>query len=203
MKALARKRGKVGRPKKQDVAREPNGRPQRVDGVTVLSNLELEAATWKRRRENPSLTPDEARKQEHGSVIARWLLQSQQARKRNPDAAHQNAFTQAHYDTAVRFDQLRRDWLACIEAKRMRSSSEFGGVGGHPGDPFIVEIAKRDLVVERDFKLARRKILEAGPLCMMAIETIVVENQEAETMRGDLRQALNALGILWRLQAAA
>lgn len=205
MKALARKRRKGGRPKIADVDREPNGRVQRVsiDGE-YISKLELEAITWRRRQIDPSLTPEEARKQEHGSVIAAWLERSNKARKARPNEPHPNAFTQLHYDTALRYGELHQKWLIAIDAGRVRSSSEFGGIKGHAPDPFISSAAKRDAKTIADFKAARRAILECGsPLGMMAIETIVLENQDADGMRGDLRQALNALARIWGLQAAA
>lgn len=194
-----------GRPKMQGIDREPNGRAQRVtiNGETY-SKLEIEAMTWKRRQNDPSLSPEEARKQEYGSVIAAWLDRANKMRKARPDHAHPNAFTQMHYDTAQRFAELRSRWLAAIDAGRVRSSSEFGGVGGHAPDPFIREIARREMAAIDEFKAARRAILECGsPLGMMAIETIVIDNQDAESMRGDLRQALNALARLWRMEAAA
>ena len=210
------KRG--GRRKKLNVAREPSGRIQRVTiGTESISILELEAITWKRRQRlrtdehgnlrvdtNPDISPVEARKQEYGSVISAWLDKSNKAMKRNPGCPHPNAFTQMHYDTAQRFAEIRQRWLAAIDAGRVRSSSEFGGVGGHAPDPFIPSISQAEAKAIADFKAARRAILECGsPLGMMAIETIVIENQDAEDMRGDLRQALNSLARLWKLQAAA
>jgi len=204
MKALSRKRRKGGRPKKADVDRTPSGQISRAEDAQVMTNLEMEAATWKRRKIFPDLTPEEARKQEHGSVIARWLLESQIARKRRPELPHPNAFTQLHYDTAQRFDMLHKRWLAAIGAKQMRSSSEFGQVGGHPGDPFMQEVATREAKVIAEFKAARHAILQCGtPLGMMAIESIVLENQPSDNLRGDLRQALNSLSVLWRMQSAA
>lgn len=213
MKALARKRGKVGRPKKLDTAREPNGRPQRVDGETCLTNLEMEVATWKRRQRvdafgrvftDPNLTPLEARMPEHGSVIAAWLERWKRMNTHSPDGAHPIMFTQLHYDSALRYHELHARWLVAIGATNMRSSSEFGGVKSHPGDPFMEHAAKRDAKTIADFRTARRAVLECGsPLGMMALETIVIENQPADGMMGDLRMALNKLATLWRLQAAA
>jgi len=169
-----------------------------------MTNLELEAATWKRRQADPTLSPDEARKPEHGSVIASWLERWKRLQRRNPDAAHPIMFTQIHYDTALRYHELHARWLSAIGATGVRSSSEFGGIKSHPGDPFMEQAARRDAKTIDDFKAARRAILECGsPLGMMAVETIVLENQPADAMMGDLRMALNKLATLWRLQVAA
>lgn len=201
-KAEARRRRKSGRYKKP-VEREPNGRAQRVEGETLLTNLEIAEATWKRRQMNPGLSPEEARKQLYGSVIHMWLAESNASRKRAPDKTHPNNFTQLHCDTAESYAALHARWLSAIDAKRMRSSSEFGGVGGHPPDPFITEIARREEKTIEAFKAARKAILASGPLGMMAIETIVIENQPAVGMMGDLRQALNALAAIMKYQNAA
>lgn len=214
MKALSRKRRKGGRPKRQDVDRTPSGQISRAGDAKVLTHMEMEAATWKRRQRiakdgsvftDPHLTPAEARKQEHGSVIARWLLDSELFvkmhghKKPNP-----NEFTRLQHDTAQRFAKLHACYMSAIDAKRMRSSSEFGGVGGHPPDPFIAELARRDRQTIDAFKAARRAILSCkSPVAMMAIETIVIENQPADSLRGDLRMALNALAAMLKLQNAA
>lgn len=220
MKALSKKRRKGGRPKRQDVDRTPSGQISRAGDAQLMTNLEMEAATFKRRQRvlrhldkkgrevlevflDPHLSPSEARKQEHGSVIHRWHEESNIAVQRAPNASHPNAFTRLHRDTAESYAALHAKWLSAIDAKRMRSSSEFGGVGGHPPDPFIAEIARREQKTIEAFKEARRAILASGPLGMMAIETIVIENQPAVGMMGDLRQALNALAAIMKMQNAA
>lgn len=202
-KAQARKRRKGGRPKTQDVTRTPGGQISRAGDAQVLPNIELAKATWKRMQDNPGLSPEEARKQLYGSVIHRWLAESNATRKRAPDKTHPNHFTQLHCDTAESYATLHSQWLSAIDAKRMRSSSEFGGVGGHPPDPFIAEIARREERTIARFKEARRVILASGPLGDMAIQTIVIENQPAVGMMGDLRQALNALAAILKYQNAA
>lgn len=163
----------------------------------------MEAATWKRRQLNPSLTLDEARKPEHGSVIHAWLENHQGSSSVIP-ASRMNTSSQLHYDTAMRFMEVRSAWLAAIAAQRPRSSSDFDGPGGYDGsDPFEKGRAVRNRAAEAAFKDARRVILEAGAFCMMAVEAIVIENQPAERLRGDLRLALNRLASLWKMQQAA
>ncbi|MDH4993035.1 hypothetical protein QEZ48_19660 [Aquamicrobium lusatiense] len=196
---------KAGRKPDEGTMRTASGRKSRSkESLGFAERLQLEAATWKRRQENPELTISEARLPEHGSVIARWLEDWNKAQKRQPEAAHAFMFTQMHYDTALRFHELHERWIALAGARQPRSSSDFSGPGGYDGsDPFETARAERDAKVQADFKSARRAILESGPLGMMAIETIVIENQPADSLRGDLRLALNALAVLWKLQAAA
>lgn len=196
--------GKAGRKPHMNAMRTPSGQKSRsAESLGLAERLELEAATWKRRQIDPRLTISEARKPEHGSVIARWLHDWQVARKRNPDAAHVNMFTQMHYDAAERYHALYLRWIAVIDAKRQRSSSDFSGAGGYDGsDPFAGRAAS-DAKIEDEFKAARRAVLESGPLGVMAIEAIVIENQPAESLRGDLRLALNALAVLWKMMEKA
>lgn len=196
---------KRGRPAKQNAIRTDGGRISRSkESLGLSERLELEAATWKRRQMNPGLTISDARLPEHGSVIARWLSDWQTIRRRFPDSNHPNVFTQLHYDTALRYHEVYSRWLSVISAKGQRSSSDFSGPGGYDGaDPFDERREERDRHAEQEFKEARRCILEAGPLCMMAVEAIIIENQPAENLRGDLRLALNRLAVLWKFQAAA
>jgi len=190
----------MGRPLHQNVPRTPSGQKSRTKEILGLTQrLELEAATWKRRQMNPDLTISEARLQEHGSVIHKWHQDWKAMCKRHPDKAHKNVFSELHRDTAERYHRLQRRWLATINAKSPRSSSDFSGPGGLDGaDPYEEGRAERDARNETDFKAARRAILESGPLGMMAIEAIVIENQPVENLRGDLRLALNALARLWK-----
>ncbi len=124
--------------------------------------------------------------------------------KKNPDKAHDNMFSQMHKDAAERFQELHRRWLAVIGARGQRSATDFGGVGGYDGsDPFEQSRAERDANIEADFKAARTAILESGPFGMMAVEAIVIENQPVESLRGDLRLALNRLAVLWKMMADA
>ena len=185
--------------------RTVNGRKSRSqEALHLEQRLALEAATWKRRQMNPSLTISEARLPEHGSVIAKWLADWERVRKRNPDANHPNMFTQLHYDTAMRYHELYARWLAVAGVRQPRSSSDFSGPAGYDGsDPFDERRAGRDAAIEQAFKDARRAILESGPLGMMAVEAIIIENQPVETLRGDLRLALNRLAVLWKMQQAA
>lgn len=201
----AKIKAKRGRPRKQGAQRTESGRLSRSFNAQKSEELLiLETATWKRRQSDPDLTIDQARLPEHGSVIARWHQDWQKLQKRHPDGNHPNQFTRLHFDTAERYHRLYLDWLAVIGARAQRSASDFTRSGGHDGsDPFDESRASRHAAIERDFKAARRSILEAGPFCMMAVETIIVENQPAESLRGDLRLALNRLSILWKLQAAA
>lgn len=191
--------------KRHEAIRTPSGQKSRSKEALGLSErLMLEAATWKRRQMNPGLTISEARLPEHGSVIARWHQDWQNMRRRDPDRAHVNVFSQMHYDAALRYHELHARWLAAIEARRTRSSSDFSGPAGYDGsDPFDERRAEHDAATERAFKEARRAILESGPLGMMAVEAIIIENQPVESLRGDLRMALNRLAVLWKMMEKA
>lgn len=196
---LARRRG---RPQKLGVPRTASGRLSRsFEARTAEERLAIETATWKRRQMNPELTPEDARKQEHGSVIARWLADYQAVQKRWPGTSHPNEFTRLHHDVAVAFQQAYEAYMSAIAAKRMRSGSDFGGVGGTEGDPFLVHNASRHQRAEERYRDARCAILESGSLGMMAVEAIVIENRPVESLRGDLRLALNRLAVLWKMQA--
>lgn len=200
----AKIKAKRGRPAKEGVMRTPSGQisrsaESRVHSGALEAALAVEAATWKRRQQNPSLTVDEARKQEHGSVIHKWLLDYQRMLKKQPDKAHPNEFTMMQHDAAVRFQQLHFDYLGVIEAKRMASSSDLNRGGGYDGrDPFAKGAAARHARIELDYKGARKAILESGPLGMMAIETVVIENRDAPELRPDLRLALNRLSTVFQ-----
>ena len=166
----------------------------------MAERLELEAATWKRRQVFPDLTVSEARLPEYGSVIARWHQDWKALCKRNPDGAHETMFSEMHKDTAERYHALYHRWMGAISAKSPRSSTDFSGAGGFDGaDPFEESRAERDAKTEADFKAARLAILQSGSLGMMAVETIVIENRPVDSLRGDLRLALNSLARLWRM----
>lgn len=196
---------KAGRKPDASAMRTASGRKSRSkESLGLAERLELEAATWKRRQIMPGLTISDARLPEHGSVIAKWLSDWQAIKKRYPEGNHPNTFTQLHYDTALRFHELHSRWVGMVGARSPRSSSDFSGPGGYDGsDPFEAARAERDARTQADYKDARRKVLEVTPLGMMALETIVIENQPAVGLRGDLRMALNRLAILWKLAEAA
>ncbi|WP_343314225.1 hypothetical protein AAIB41_03505 [Brucella sp. BE17] len=189
--------------------RTPSGQISRsVESKTNIRGIEerlaLETATWKRRQDNPGLSVHEARLQEHGLVIARWRNDYEKARRRNPDGLHENVFTQTHFDTAISFLELHGDYQAVIEAGRVRSPSDLNRMGGKDSrDPFDREREKRHHAVETLYRDCRRVILQSGALCMMAIETVVIENKDVITMLPELRCALNSLGKVLRVQRAA
>lgn len=191
----------MGRPAHQNVLRTPSGQKSRSQvALTQAERLELEVATWRRRRLNPELDAMEARKPEWGSVIERWHQDWKNLCKKSPDRAHDNVFSQLHKDAAERYHGLYLRWLSVINAKSPRSASDYSGAGGFDGsNPFDEERSKRDAKTEADFKDARRAVLESGSLGMMAIEAIVIENQPVESLRGDLRMALNNLARLWKM----
>lgn len=191
----------MGRPAHKQALRTASGHKSRSkEALSMEERLNLDAATWKRRQLNPVLTITEARNPEWGSVVERWHQDWKAMSKRCPDKAHVNMFSQLHKDAAERYHALYLRWLSVISARSPRSASDFSGVGSYDGsDPFEQDRADRDRKTEADFKAARHAVLQSGPLGMMAMESIVIENQPVESLRGDLRLALNRLAVLWRM----
>lgn len=209
MKALSRKRGRRNRPGRkltESFPRTPTQQKSRSRAATEpMTKLELEAATWKRRRENPNITPEEARKPEYGIVIAKWRENHRRFVKRyGKDTPDPHEFTEVHYDTAERYHMLHHRYLSAIEAKRQRSASDYSPAGGYDGrDPFDADLAARHKATEEAYTTARRAVLESGALGHMALQAIVVENKDLPELRSDLRTALNRLAVLWKLAATA
>ena len=202
MKALARsKAAKRGRPRKQNVMRTESDRISRADGADIGL---LETATWKRRQVDPELSTLVACLQEHGSVIHAWRLASMRAQKGAPDHAHGHLFTAQHLDTAERLHEMYRAYMIALGTRSPRSSTDFGGAGGHDNaDPFQADKASRDARTIDMYRKARTAILKSGPFGMMAVETVIYENKDAQKLRGDLRLALNAVDRLWSMRRAA
>lgn len=212
-KASKRKR-KGGRPLKQGVPRVPgSGRISRsAEAQLILSRekameyrLMMEAATWKRRQIDPSLTVEKARQQEHGSVIHRWEAQHSSFRKRyGEDKPDPMCFTQHDRQICENIQEAYERYRAAIASRNVRSSSDFSGPGGFDGrDPFDEDREKRDKRAIEKWKAMRTAILNSGPLGMMAVEAIVIENKPLEGLIGDLRLALNAVERMNRIAKAA
>lgn len=165
----------------------------------------LEAATWKRRQINPSLTVEEARKQEHGSVIHAWKeLHEVFKRKNGADKINPMMFTAQHLETAKEIQQAYENYRFAIASRNPRSASDFSGPSGYDGsDPFDEDREKRDKRAIEKWKAIRTAILNSGPLGMMAVEAIVIENRPLEGLIGDLRLALNAVERMNRIAKAA
>lgn len=163
----------------------------------------MEAATWKRRRDDPSLTVEDARKQENGSVIHAWKVASDRASKRSPDRAY-DQFTASHLDTAIRIHEIYAGYRMAIAANTPRSSTDFSGAGGYDGtDPFDEDRRKRDIRSIAAWMQCRRAILQSGSMGMMAVEAIIFENKPIDKLRGDLRLALNEVERVWRMEKKA
>lgn len=193
--------------------------------------MTLEAATWKRRQKwveperddkgnitvpgywytDQSMSIEEARKPEHGSVIHAWKVAHDKfIEKHGPDKPNPMMFTASDLETARKIHEAYIDYRIAIASRNPRSSSDFGSPGGFDGsDPFNSDKAKRDKNainrwVGEDRKSGiRGAILKSGPFGFMAVEAIVFENKSASSMIGDLRLALNAVDRASRLKRAA
>ncbi len=210
MKARTRA-GKRGRPRKADALRTKDGTISES-----ISQFQRDAISWKRQRDNPGIEPVALLGPEYGSVIHSWRSRAERAGKRTtPDQPAGFIFTEQHLDTASRLHEVYANYSLAIGSKSPRSASDFGGAGGHDNlDPFEADRARRD---ERAISAyvgtlsangqrhggLRRIILEAGPFCMMAVETVIYENRDCPDMLPDLRTALNAVERSWRMARAA
>lgn len=203
-----KRQAKRGRAKKEGVLRTPSGQISRsADSREITRGLEerlaLETATWKRRQENPGITIQEARLQHHG-LVTQWRNEYERARRIKPEVIHENVFTQSHFDTAMSFLELHEDYQTVIEAGKVRSPSDLNRAAGKDSrDPFEVERAKKHHAIECLYRDCRRAILQSGPLGMMAVETVVIENKDAPKMLAGLRCALNSLALVLKIQKAA
>lgn len=170
------------------------------------TRLALETSTWKRRQVTPDLTVKEAVLPHHGSVIAKWLKDSDDAirlaDKKGKAVDPQVIFTARQKDAAEKFLDVYEEYLAVCGFRKRRSTSDFDRppAGYDSRDPFDNDNAQRDEDIENAYKQARGVIIQSGSFGMMAVEGIVVENREMDSFRGDLRLALNALANLWKIR---
>lgn len=165
-----------------------------AESEATAQQLALEAATWKRRQENPALTIIDALKPEHGNVLLSMYKRSCEFHARAPEALNQYHISLAEKNALLDFAELQQQYNGLIANGSMRSSCDFSATGGHDNsDPFEERTARRARSIERRYKIARRRILESGPYSMFAYEAIVLENKELPRLIGDLRLAANAL----------
>lgn len=215
MKVKARTKAakrRAGRPRKEGVLRTEGGRISRSSESKALEErLMLEAATWKRRQVNPTLSVEDARKPEHGSVIHAWKVAHDKfVKKHGAEEPNPMMFTASDLEMARRIHEAYLDYRVAIASRNPRSSSDFGAPGGFDGsDPFEGKKANRDSQainrwVGEDRKSGiRGAILRSGPFGLMAVEAIVFENRPAASLIGDLRLALNEVDRVSRLKRAA
>lgn len=195
----------AGRPRKRG-KREPSGRISRASGDNIDIKMALEAGTWKRRQMNAKLSVDEARMQEHGSVIHAWRQKAIVREKdRQPgDEPDPNRFTSQQFNTALDVQMAYERYCMAMGLRSPRSASDFSGPGGYDGkDPFDPERAERDERAVRRWKEIRRAVLESGSLGMMAVEAIIIENKSIPRLIGDLRAAMNEVARLNQRRKAA
>ena len=213
MKARTKGQKRRGRPHKTGVLRTESGRISRSAEAKEIEaaqkaleyKLMMETATWKRRQLDPSLSWDEARKQEHGSVIHAWKeLHEAFKRRHGADKINPMMFTAQHLETAQQIQQAYEDYRFAIASRNPRSASDFSGPSGYDGsDPFDEDREKRDKRAIERWKAMRSAILSSGPMGMMAVEGIVIENKPLDKLIGDLRLALNAVERMNRIAKAA
>jgi hypothetical protein len=172
-----------GRKRKPDQQRHPGGkivqRPEDARETAIEARVRLFG-----------ISREEAVRQEAGTAIGRAL--------NNRD------ITRDQYDAcmewAVRLDSYER----AIGVRRVRSASDYGGVGGFDGSdgdaPAYVESCQR---ARRRYGEIRKWIMDADPLGLFALETWVKEDKEAYALIGALRVAANAINRLMKFERAA
>lgn len=175
-KRLAKKASRGGRPRTEG--------PRYSDGHRKKETvMERQATVIGQRMRAHGMTKDEAKKAEAGTVIGRLSRNAPEyggLSKEQVSAAEYIALTKASADAA-------------IQAPRVRSSTDYVGPtgGGFALDDSAYEEWARGSIAR--WKEVRPVILHSGPLGMMAVETMVFENKDADSMIGDLRLALNAV----------
>jgi hypothetical protein len=177
---MKRKR-KAGRPAREGVDRFACGKikPPSQEEIEARNRAQVVA----QRVKHHGLTKTAANDQAGGSVIGRLYLMGSV-----------NGLSQDQYLAAQRIAEARHDAGKAILKPTVRSGSDFGGVRGHDAsDGSDASYADWVARVTRRWKDIRSAILAAGPLAMMAVEMIVVEDKEPKGSLGDLRLALNAV----------
>lgn len=183
---MVRKRGgkSRGRPRKTDALRHPGGQVVRTSAQQQAEDaMATVVAARQRVYDLPAFM---ATQKEAGSAIGRALLKGE--------------ITPGQERDAHRYERIVRDYRKAVLAQKAASGSDFDRTGGYDSregdDASYVEIFKE---AEALWRASRRALLEAGPLCHMAVETWVIDDiAAAHSMIGDLRVGLNALARLYR-----
>lgn len=172
---------KRGRPRDEGAERYACGKKRQPTAAQLAA---LNRATVVAQRvKHHGLTETAANDQAGGSVIGRLFLMGL------PDGISKD-----QYEAAIRIAQARHDAGVAVLRPGMRSGSDFGGVGGYDArDGSDASYADWVARATKRWKEIRAAILHAGPLAMMAVEMIVIEDKEPKGSLGDLRLGLNAV----------
>jgi hypothetical protein len=175
-------RRKRGRPKVEDVAREPNGRISR----SINDNNNSEVA---RRAERLGLTVVQARDQKAATFIGYLNL-----------LGKVDGISDDQYDAAMKFLDLRRSYLLAIKAPNAERSDEAAGnTNSEVSESYIDwcnDTVKRYLecrkAIQRHQNECRQNLWAALDLC-------VIQGNRMHHMVGDIRSLCNALIMFFRV----
>lgn len=184
MKALKRK---PGRPRKQNVIREENGRVSRREDPPSRLALEMRARMFK-------LTLDEAKDQKAGEWLGRLHMTYEVWRKKDRgDDKHQppQSISTSQYHALLNYQALHNDHLKAIGAP----GAYFEGTGTGTADE--ESAAKWSRNVKARHKAARDAIQDRqnhypGNL-WAALDMCVIQGEQMPHMIGDLRTLGNTL----------
>lgn len=175
-------RRKRGRPKTEDVAREPNGRISR----SVNDNNVTEIA---RRAERLGLTVVQARDQKAATFIGYLNL-----------LGRTDGISDDQYEAAMKFLDLRRSYLLAIKAPNSEQSSEGGGNTNSEITDNYVDWCQN---TKKRYDDCRKAIQTAQNECRQnlwaAADLCVIQGHTMHHMIGDVRTLCNALIQFFRV----
>jgi hypothetical protein len=172
---MAKAAKRAGRKRKMGVKRHPGGKIIQPKPNEVGINARIRVHGMNR---------SQARTQEAGNALGEPL--------------RGNEITQDQYNAAAEYMQARANYHKAILSLRMRSGSDFGGVGGFDStdgtDAAYVARCKRD---KEYYKTLRGAVLRSGSLSMMALESWIDYSDITLPLPwgclGDFRLAANAI----------
>lgn len=175
-------RRKRGRPKVENVAREPNGRISRNPNDT-------NSAEVKRRAKRLGLTVVQARDQKAATFIGQLNL-----------LGKVDGISDDHYEAAVKFLDLRRAYLLAIKAPNAERSEE--GAGNTDSEVSDSYIEWCETTIER-YKSCRKAIQtyqnEVRQNLWGALDLCLIQGHRMPHMVGDVRSLCNALIMFFRV----
>lgn len=175
-------RRKRGRPKVENVAREPNGRISRNTNDTNRAGI-------KRRAERLGLTVVQARDQKAATFIGYLNL-----------LGRVDGISDDQYEAALKFLDLRRSYLLAIKAPNAERSDEGAGhTSSEISDSYIdwcrdtvEKYEKCKKAIQHAQNYHRENLWAAVDLCL-------IQGQRMHHMIGDIRTLCNALIMFFRV----
>lgn len=188
---IARKRGGQNRRDDTEVERYPNGR---IDYTSTNKREDVMAVAKAQRIKLPGVVAGNANSATAGTILGRMLLQSE--------------ISEAQYRAGKEFEKRRAAYLQAIQApKTGRSGSDFGHIRDPQEPEHSAETVFRSYDVDGStesyvercnrarsrYSDVRSAAMNADPLGMMAMVTIVCEDQMVPLLVGPMRVACNAI----------